>query len=97
MQVTSLLKILKELKKLVHPVRFELTTTGLKGRCSTVELRMHYLKNKRNSISRPAALSTPTLWTRFSGSQAQREKFFEILIFFDIINRCPKKKKKLNN
>ena len=40
MQVTSLLKILKELKKLVHPVRFELTTTGLKGRCSTIELRM---------------------------------------------------------
>jgi hypothetical protein len=28
----------------VHPVEFESTTTALKERCSTVELRMH-LKN----------------------------------------------------
>lgn len=27
---------------MVRPVRFELTTTGLKGRCSTVELRTHF-------------------------------------------------------
>ena len=61
MQVTSLLKILKELKKLVHPVGFEPTTNRLKADCSTAELQMHYLKNKCNSISRPAALSTPLL------------------------------------
>ena len=32
----------KELKKLVHPVRLELTTNGLKGRCAAIAPRMHY-------------------------------------------------------
>ena len=33
---------------MVRPVEFESTTPGLKGRCSTVELRTHYWKNIDN-------------------------------------------------
>lgn len=33
---------------MVRPVRFELTATALKERCSTVELRTHYWKNVDN-------------------------------------------------
>ena len=41
---------------MVHPVEFESTTTGLKGRCSTVELRTH-LKNTDN-LHHPTLPST---------------------------------------
>ena len=64
MIVTSLLKMIKN-ENLVRPVEFESTTTGLKGRCSTVELRTH-LKN-RDNLHRPTLSST--LLRKFFGSR----------------------------
>ena len=81
---------------MVHPVEFESTTTALKARCSTVELRMHYWKNKCNFFLTHCTLNTSTMTDVFQKSSPAR-KFFEILIFFDIIDKCPKKKKKSNN
>ena len=69
---------------MVRPVEFESTTTGLKGRCSTVELRTHWEQvmdlNHRSSRYERDEIDLfsnllEVLWSNFWKSQA-REKFF---------------------
>ena len=78
---------------MVRPVEFESTTTGLKGRCSTVELRTHWEQvmdlNHRSSRYERDEIDLfsnllKTLWMGFQESQAPLKIFLKWSLHSDL-------------